>query len=401
MIAFSRFPPTPTAVENRIAALRPSEYARTRNALDGAVSGLSPYLTHGFVSTSEVLARVLARHDLPVQHKFVQELGWREYFRHVWHQRGEGIFESLHAGVLPDDAYPCELPADVREARTGIPGVDLAVRQLYATGYLHNHARMWLASYLVHLRKVHWTTGADWMYGHLLDGDLASNHLGWQWIAGTASRKPYLFNADNVARFAPAAWHSALSVIDTSYDALDTIARNPVTVPVRTIGEGMQAPAMHVIAPGPSLFSSACANLATGRDVWLVHPWSLHEAPDDLPPDALRLGVCPREFHDARPWSAARWSFVSPRMAELTSACWHVDAAGLSEALSGARSVRTCADPHVDPWMPKIAKLIPAAPLFSRIASSCDSYSSWWVQVTRGLQQAQELPGVRASSEQR
>jgi len=75
---------------------------------------------------------------------------------------------------------------------------------------------MWLASYVVHMRKVHWRTGADWLHGHLLDGDLASNHLSWQWVAGTGSSKLYIFNADNVARYAPASWHSPGTVIDTS-----------------------------------------------------------------------------------------------------------------------------------------------------------------------------------------
>ena len=84
-------------------------------------------------------------------------------------------------------------------------GFDAWVAELKHTGYLHNHARMWLASYVVHLRKVHWRAGADWLYAHLLDGDLASNHLSWQWVAGTGSHKPYLFNAENVARIA----HSA------------------------------------------------------------------------------------------------------------------------------------------------------------------------------------------------
>ena len=97
-----------------------------------------------------------------------------------------------------------------------MPVIDEAVRTLFATGTLHNHARMWLASSVVHVRKVHWRVGADWLYGHLLDGDLASNHLSWQWVAGTGSRKPYLFNAGNVARYAPAAWHSPGSVIDTT-----------------------------------------------------------------------------------------------------------------------------------------------------------------------------------------
>ena len=143
---------------------------------------------------------------MDVQCSYLNSVG--EYFRHVWKHRGAGILSLLHEGPLPEHAYSSELPVDIRKARTGVPAIDEAVRTLYATGTLHNHARMWLASYVVHLRKVHWRAGADWLYGHLLDGDLASNHLRWQWVAGTGSRKPYLFNADNVARYAPTEWHS-------------------------------------------------------------------------------------------------------------------------------------------------------------------------------------------------
>lgn len=194
------FEPTLAAATARIAAVRPAAYARTRNAIDGAVSGLSPYITHGFVTLPQVVAAVTARHALDVQHKFVFELGWREYFRHVWAQRGDGILQSLHGGPLPDAAYAREVPVDIRRGATGAPVIDEAVRMLYATGMLHNHARMWLASYVVHMRKVHWRAGADWLYGHLLDGDLASNHLSWQWVAGTGSHKPYPFSTPTTWR---------------------------------------------------------------------------------------------------------------------------------------------------------------------------------------------------------
>ena len=100
---------------------------------------------------------------------------------------------------------------------------------------------MWLASYVVHLRKVHWRAGADWLVAHLLDGDLASNHLSWQWEAGTGSNKPYLFNADNVARYAPAQWHSAGSVIDASYETLDAMARSPRPLRAAPNTEGVEA----------------------------------------------------------------------------------------------------------------------------------------------------------------
>ena len=117
------FAPTLAAAQADIAAVRPAAYARARNALDGAVSGLSPYITHGFVTLTDVLAGVLAsmaaHHALDVQHKFVFELGWRAYFRRVWQHRGAGILRSLHEGPLPDEAYAGELPADIRQGCTG------------------------------------------------------------------------------------------------------------------------------------------------------------------------------------------------------------------------------------------------------------------------------------------
>jgi len=132
------------AVSERAAAIRRGE--------------IGTDITHGFITLTDVLAGVAARPSLDMQHKFVFELGWRAYFRHVWQHRGEGILRSLHEGPLPDDAYAGELPADIRLGCTGAPVVDEAVRTLYTTGLLHNHARMWLASYVVHMRKVHWRT---------------------------------------------------------------------------------------------------------------------------------------------------------------------------------------------------------------------------------------------------
>ncbi len=394
MTGFASFPPTLAAAHARIAAVRPADYARTRNALDGAVTGLSPYITHGFVTLPEALAGVLSRHALPVQHKFVYELGWREYFRHVWRHRGDGIFDSLHTGVLPDDAYARELPADLREARTGIAAIDSAVGQLYATGYLHNHARMWLASYAVHLRKVHWRTGADWMYRHLLDGDLASNHLSWQWVAATGSHKPYLFNAENVARFAPLQWHSPGSAIDASYEALDAIARARRAFSGQPNRSGIDEPAIHPAPPAALRVSAPDPAAAAGRDVWLVHPWALHEPPDDLPADALRIGIYSQEFHSAWPWSAARWAFVRTRMAELAPVCWSGDLAGLALGLSQARSVRTPGDPHIEPYLHAIAECTPGNPLFAKTERPCASFSQWWTTVMRGVERLEDLPGL-------
>ena len=333
------FPPTLDAARARIAAVRPADYARSRNSLEGAVTRLSPYITHCLVSLPEVLAGVAERHQLEVRHEFVYELAWREYFRHVWEHRGDGIHLSLHEGPLPEHAYSTEMPLDIRQARTGLPVIDQAVRTLYATGYLHNHARMWLASYVVHLRKVHWRAGADWMVAHLLDGDLASNHLSWQWVAGTGSNKPYLFNSDNVARHAPAAWHSAGTVIDASHEALDAMARSPQPIQVRPLEEeGVDEPS--VSCRPPDAVAPQAAHVA-GRDVWLVHPWALGEMPGGLPFGCVCVGWWPAEHHAARPWSAARWAFVGVRLSELAELQWLGSRRQVRQALASARSVRT------------------------------------------------------------
>lgn len=390
------FAPTLDAAHARIAAVQPQAYARTRNAIGGAVSGLGPYITHGFVTPAEVLAGVAAHHALDVRDKFVFELGWREYFRDVWAQRGSGILQSLHAGPLPDEAYARELPADVRQACTGVPVVDQAVRTLYATGMLHNHARLWLASYVVHLRRVHWRAGADWLYGHLLDGDLASNHLSWQWVAGTGSHKPYLFNADNVARHAPPAWHSPGSVIDASHEALDRRARGG-PMPARPDGgaDGAATPTAEPVlrADPPQDLGVAApdADHVAGREVWLVHPWSLGKLPAALPSDAVVIGLFVADFHRAWPWNERRWRFVGRRMAGLAPLRWRGDAAAIATALRRARCVRGIAEPHLAPWLEAWAECRAAPRLFPLVDRRCDSFSQWWAQATRGLVSVADL----------
>ena len=393
------FEPTLTAAQARIAAVRPAAYARTRNALDGAVSGLSPYITHGFVTLTDVLTGVAERHALDVQHKFVFELGWRAYFRHVWQHRGDGILCSLHEGPLPDDAYAGELPADIRQGCTGVPVIDEAVRTLYATGTLHNHARMWLASYVVHVRKVHWRAGADWLYSHLLDGDLASNHLSWQWVAGTGSRKPYLFNAENVARYAPEPWHSPGSVIDTSYEALDRMARQPTQEPQLKLGappgrDSLDELRLDPRPPDDLGLTGPDASTVTGRDVWLMHPWSLGALPAALPPDTVVIGVFVADFHRAWPWSERRWRFVRSRMAELASQCWYGNAAAIGAALADVRRVRCVDEPHLAPWLVRWAECEAPAALFLHVDRRCDSFSQWWARATRGLGSAADLLAI-------
>jgi len=192
------------AAQERLAALDPGAYGRSRNHLGGAVTRLSPYIRHGVLGLAAVRDAVLARITRrPDGEKLINELGWRDYWQRLWQQLGDGIWENqepLKTGH-PESSYANELPADIAAGQTGLACMDGFAAELTTTGWLHNHARMWLAAYVVHWRRVRWQAGARWFLQHLLDGDPASNNLSWQWVASCFSHKPYVFNRANLERF--------------------------------------------------------------------------------------------------------------------------------------------------------------------------------------------------------
>ena len=185
-----------------LADVQPRDYAQTRGHLDGAVTHLSAYIRHGVLTLAETRDDILKRFGPHAPAKLINELAWRDYFQRVYDVLGARVHTSLepYATGLKDADYAPDMPPDILEARTGLACMDGFVSDLYATGYLHNHARMWTAAYLVHDRRVHWRAGAEWFRTHLLDGDEASNDLSWQWVTGTFSNKPYFFNRENLER---------------------------------------------------------------------------------------------------------------------------------------------------------------------------------------------------------
>jgi deoxyribodipyrimidine photo-lyase len=398
------FDPTFNEALRRLAALHPGEYARTRNALDGAVSGLSPYLAHGVISMRQCVAHLAQRHRLGFDDKLVFEFAWREFFHHVWSREGDAVLRDMRPADLWPGAYAGTLPADLREGRTGVPAIDAAVRQLYATGYLHNHARMWLASYVVHLRKVHWRAGADWMFGHLLDGDVPSNHLSWQWVAGTFSNKPYLFNAENVARYAPKrgfdAWVSVGTVIDQSYEALEEIARGRADAgPEHGVRAGVVEPAL---MPEP-LDAAACIDLrldtpavsgrlanllGTRRTLELVHPWQLSEREE---PSELRLGVIHLPAHAELPWSEQRWRWVLQRMQAVTDGIVIGDLTKLALPAGVVASARAAPMPGYDAALRSVATLRTAPRLMPNPEDVCRSFTAFYQAVKRSAPTLQHL----------
>ncbi len=384
------FPASRAAALQRLTAFDPGPYARRRNHLDGPVSRLSPYLTHGVLSLPEVIEGLEARHTLSPEDKFLFELAWREYFQHVWRHLGDGIRRA--ARPAPARRYGQTLPEDVLSAATGLPAIDRAIATLYRTGYLHNHQRLWLASYLVHLRKVDWCVGADWMYGYLLDGDLASNTLSWQWVAGTWTGKPYLFNADNVARYTPSDWphaHAEGSAVDRSYSELEHLARSDMDVGP----EAEDEPRPHRMLPPPVQSHPPIealevkhpeAAILLREAQWLMHPWCLH-LPASQPEKTV--GMLVTDFHQRYPWSEARWRWVLQAMQPSCRAIlvgsrddWQ---ASLSAAPRRLSSIATL-HPEYREALAERVHTIPRATFFPDPERLQRSFSAFWRTISQG-----------------
>lgn len=227
----SPFKGSRAAAEELLECFQAPRYAASRNFLSGSVSRLSPYIRHGVLTLREVLDHVRERFTGQRLNKFIQELAWRDYWQRVYGNIGDGVWKDIEPSKT-GLTYTAELPADWRA--TGLACMDAFAADLENTGYLHNHARMWVASYLVHWRRVAWQTGARWFLRHLVDGDPASNNLSWQWVASTFSGKPYYFNRENLERFTEGRYCGSCErrsdcPFDKDYgDLADELFRKPV-----------------------------------------------------------------------------------------------------------------------------------------------------------------------------
>ncbi|MCK7594648.1 cryptochrome/photolyase family protein [Pseudomarimonas salicorniae] len=166
-----------------------------------ATSRLSPHLAFGEISPRQILHAL--REDSPANEEarqhFIRELGWREFSYHLLFHFPECTDADLTSSLKGFDW--AEVDEDSLEAwrrgRTGIPIVDAGMRELWATGTMHNRVRMIVASLLTKNLRYHWLHGARWFWNTLVDADLANNTQGWQWSAGTgADAAPYfrIFN---------------------------------------------------------------------------------------------------------------------------------------------------------------------------------------------------------------
>ena len=158
-------------------------YSSLRNDLaTDRTSRLSPYLHLGCLSSLEVA--LLSRDS--DDDSFVRQVCWRDFYLQVLSSHPEASFVDYRSRNFQWRSDATQYEA-WKEGTTGYPIVDAAMRQLLHEGFMHNRTRMVVASFLTKDLHMDWRLGAKHFMEHLLDGDIASNQLNWQWVAGTGT----------------------------------------------------------------------------------------------------------------------------------------------------------------------------------------------------------------------
>ena len=184
------------------------DYAKLRNFDLGVqnrknTSCLSPCVSHGIISETEIINKVLKKHLFNKTDKFIQEVLWRIYWK-GWLELRPTLWndyliklKSLNEKYKTNENY-----LNALEGKTSINCFNDWVGELKENNYLHNHARMWFASIWIFTLDLPWELGAEFFLKHLYDGDSASNTLGWRWVAGIQTPgKHYVASEWNIKKF--------------------------------------------------------------------------------------------------------------------------------------------------------------------------------------------------------
>ncbi len=188
---------------------RLTDYASARELPGQAgTSELSPHLHFGEIGPRQILnavehRRAAGRGSVEAgAQTFLSEVGWRDFARHVLFHHQDFPTEPLNPrfAAFPWREDDGTLQRAWEAGQTGFPIVDAGMRQLWATGWMHNRVRMVVGSLLVKNLRLPWQTGERWFWDTLVDADLANNSLGWQWVAGSGGDAAPFFRIFNPVR---------------------------------------------------------------------------------------------------------------------------------------------------------------------------------------------------------
>jgi len=323
------------ALRERLGKINPRSYDKTRNYLDGDVTWLSPFLTHGVLTTRQLADVVLAEHRPKSCYRFLFELGWREYFHRTWQLEGSAVFDDMrHAQV---GVKSTRIPGAILAADTQLTVIDECINTLIHEGVMHNHARMWVAGICCAIAGTHWQEPARWLHYHLLDGDLASNTLSWQWIAGTFSHKQYVANQSNIDKYSktrqPDSW------LDIPYEQFDDF------VPPAHLLERSDADYRYTL-PGVAVTELQGTTMPHDtialRSIWQLDPaWQA-----DIKQHIVFIDT---ELASRWPMSPKRWRFIEHWAGVCNARLYHGTVQQLYSACGQASVVRS-EYPACDHW---------------------------------------------------
>lgn len=205
--ASGRFRGGQQAADAALAATDLAGYAARRGEVwpveRRGATALSPYVRHGLLDLPRLWS-FAAGAPTTDRDRFRDELLWQEYARHLMARLGTRMGEGLRQRSTAAVRLSGSTSDPWQRARTGgMACVELALEELEEDGWMTNASRMWLAAQWTTRDGVRWEDGEDLLYRQLLDGSRAANRLGWQWVAGTATGRPYGFSRQQVERRAP------------------------------------------------------------------------------------------------------------------------------------------------------------------------------------------------------
>jgi deoxyribodipyrimidine photo-lyase len=353
------FPTDFKSIQSRLLKIDPIKYADTRNYLNGSVTHISPYLTHGVVSTKEVAHNILSRYNKQESFTFIFELAWREYWHKVWMNLKNIIEEDIQSEQT--NVINRKMIKSVYNAQTGIIAIDEQIESLYKNGYVHNHARMWVASLVCNISKTHWKLPSKWLYYHLLDGDIASNTLSWQWVAGTFSNKKYYFNQDNVNKYSGI--EQSGTFLDKSYDEIKLMS-----VPLQ-LQELVKDIDLTTKLPDTEITEINAEEPVLLYNIWNLKPnWHLHKK-------AQRILVLEPSHFNKYPISSKRMDFILELARNIPDLKIYVGEIFNLKNLNRCKDITSIQYTCTDHWPGKKEE---RDFLFKDITGHFKSFSSFW-----------------------
>lgn len=231
---------------------------------------------------------------------------------------------------------------------------------------------MWIASLVSNITQTHWLSGAKWMFYHLLDGDLASNFLSWQWVAGAFSSKKYFANQDNINKYSPSKHSQKNTFLDTTYEELPNL-------PIPQVFQNRSN--LNLSTNLQSIRSDKIQDQSTFLySIWSLNPNLPPEIEDKIQQKVLLLEP---DFFKQFPVSEQRIAFILGLAKNIKSLKILVSNIKDIHQFISPASISYYSHPGVNHWSNFVTNSIETPKLFPNVQGYFPSFFSYWKQIEK------------------